>query len=85
MKFNQIKSLCDLFFFIVANESKELHKVRVDLSVSIFEQLTLPVRDGQSSGSEQKINVQQSDTDTIVNSTEASEIIVIYSSITCDY
>lgn len=42
------------------------------MSVSIFEQLTLPVRDGQIASTEQKINIQQSDTDTIVNSSDAA-------------
>lgn len=56
----------------------EVPKVRTDLSVSIFEQLTLPLRDAETGGCEQKLTLQQ-DTDTIVNSSEsASEILVIY-------
>lgn len=54
---------------------QEAPKIRADLSVSIFEQLTLPVRDGQPSSSEQKINIQQSETETIVNSSDAASEI----------
>lgn len=56
---------------------QENPKIRTDLSVSIFEQLTLPVRDSHTTNSEQKVNIQQSDTETVVNSVDAASEITV--------
>lgn len=58
----------------VGNEKEspkqEATKARIDLSVGIFEQLTLPLRDGHTVTLEQSVAIQQSESDTVVNTNE---------------
>lgn len=71
---------CSIYCFshtcFVGNDKEspkqEAVKARIDLSVGIFEQLTLPLRDGHTVTLEQSTVSQKNETETVSNTNEPS-------------